>query len=440
MISAAIPINEKFRLEALYALNILDTEPEKEFDDITALAAFLCDTEVSLITFVDKDRQWFKSKHGLTICETPREHSFCAHAILEPKEPFIVEDARLDKRFDNNPLVHEDKVLNFYAGIPLINKDGFALGTLCVIDSSPKKLSDKQLQSLRSLANQVIHLLELKNNNNHLEKVQSKLKKKNQALREFARVISHDLKMPLANIVTTTDLLKLLLGDKLDNESKEYFEYIKTSSFSMSDYISDVLEHYESDSLVHNKPEKFKLNVLLQEIVDMLSIKPDFTIQFPANEPVLRSNKSALQQIFFNLIGNSIKYNNKEQIVISIESYSDEKFDYFRITDNGMGIPAEKVNTIFELFTTGDVVDRSGKKGNGIGLSTVKKLIEKLGGTIPSPQGYKPLICICSNVFLSLGILTGEDVLDSGACTTASLVKYPFMLLSKSLKPSCNVL
>lgn len=382
MISTNTPINENFRLEALKSLDILDTESEKEFDEITALANFICDTDVALISLVDIDRQWFKSKNGITTCETPRNNSLCSQAILKPHKPLIVKNTTEDNRFNKTPIYLEDKQVIFYAGIPLINKDGFALGTLCVMDSKPRELSEKQLESLSALAKQVIILFELNKKNNDLEKMQQKLKKKNESLREFARVISHDLKMPLANIVTSTDLLKLKLRDKLDKESLEYFEYIKTSSFSMSSYINDVLDHYESDSLIHNKPEKFNINHLLKEIVDLLSIKPDFTIHFPENNPVLESNKLALKQVFFNLIGNSIKYNDKEQIVISIETSEDKKFYYFRIIDNGMGIPNDKLDTIFELFTTANITDRSGNKGNGIGLSTVKKLIEKLGGSI----------------------------------------------------------
>ncbi len=382
MLSAAIPINENFRLDALKSLDILDTQSEKEFDDITALATYICDTDLALISLVDKDRQWFKSKQGLVTCETPRNNSLCSHAILNPDKPLIVRDTREDKRFNQSPIILEGRQIIFYIGIPIIDKDGFALGTLCVMDTKPRDLTEKQVSSLKSLANQIIILFELNKKNNYLEKIQLELKKRNQSLREFARVISHDLKMPLANIVTSTDLLKLKLGDLLDEESLEYFGYIKSSSFSMSSYISDVLEHYESESLTQHTPEAFKLNDLLQEIVDLLSIKPDFTIHFPKENPVLESNKLALKQIFFNLIGNSIKYNDKEQIVISIEAEEDDVFYYFRITDNGMGIPNDKLDTIFELFTTADTTDRSGNKGNGIGLSTVKKLVENLGGSI----------------------------------------------------------
>ncbi len=381
MIIPELPINEEFRIEALKSLGILDTEPDNEFDEITALAAYLCDTKIALISLVDSDREWFKSSYGLSTKEIPRNHSFCAHAILEPNNPLIVRDAREDSRFNNNPLTLDGTVI-FYAGIPLIDKNGFVLGTLCVIDNHPKELSDKQLEALKSLANQVVILFELNKKNKDLEKIEDKLRKRNESLREFARVISHDLKMPLANVITTSDLLKLKLANDLDKETSEYFEYIKQSSFSMSDYINDILDHYESDSLVQNKPESFKLNFLLKEIAELLSIKPDCTINFPTSNPTVECNKSALKQIFFNLIGNSIKYNDKEYININIEYTEDAMFYYFKITDNGMGIPDEKIDTIFKLFNTANTTDRSGNKGNGIGLSTVKKLVESLGGYI----------------------------------------------------------
>ncbi|MBP2832715.1 GAF domain-containing sensor histidine kinase [Aquimarina sp. U1-2] len=384
MITDPLPINEGFRLEALKSLDILDTQSEKEFDDITTLANFLCDTKVALISLVDKDRQWFKSKTGLsvTMCETPRKNSLCSHAILEPDKPLIIKDTREDTRFNAVEIFLEDHPVIFYAGIPLIDKDGFALGTLCVMDSKPRELSKIQLESLQALARQVIILFEINKKNNDLEKIQTQLKKKNEALREFAKVIAHDLKMPLANIVTTTDLLKLVLEGKLDEESLGYFDYIKTSSFSMSTYINDVLEHYESENLVQNKPERFHLNQLLDEIVELLSIQRGSSIHFPENDPILDCNKLALKQIFFNLIGNSIKYNDKDEIIVRIETTADEKFNYFRIADNGMGIPENQLDSIFDLFTTAGAVDRSGNKGNGIGLSTVKKLVENLGGSI----------------------------------------------------------
>lgn len=382
MIEPKLPLNEEFRLEALNSLNILDSNSEKEFDDITALATYICETETALISLVDEDRIWYKSYHGLQAMETNRKLSFCAHAILTPTDPLIIPDARLDKRFSNSSFAIGTKKVVFYVGIPLVDKNGFSLGTLCVMDSKPKELSEKQIQSLKSLANQVVILFELNKKNHNLNKMQLELQKKNESLKEFARVISHDLKMPLANVITTSDLLKFKLEGILDAESLEYFDYIHKSSFSMSDYINDILRHYESDSLIQNQPESFEVNELLEEIKSLLGIGDESDVSLPKDNPVINCSKSALKQILFNLMANSIKYNDKDIVIINIDYGQDDVFYYFRVTDNGMGIPEEQLETIFDLFTTANTADKNGNKGNGIGLSTVKKIVENLGGSI----------------------------------------------------------
>ncbi len=162
MIAPPTPPNEQYRLKALESYRILDTLPEQDFDDITRIAAYVCDTPISLVSLLDPNRQWFKSHFGLQVQETPRQVSFCGHAILEPRQPFIVENARLDARFYDNPLITGDPYIVFYAGIPLITKDGHALGTLNVIDTKSRSLSSEQLEVLMALSRQVMNLFELR--------------------------------------------------------------------------------------------------------------------------------------------------------------------------------------------------------------------------------------------------------------------------------------
>jgi PAS domain-containing protein len=161
MTPAPLPQNESGRLEALQRYEILDTGAEQKFDDLTLLASHICQTPIALISLVDADRQWFKSRVGLTTSQTPRSISFCAHALLED-DLMVVSDAAADERFSDNPLVTGEPNVRFYAGAPLVTPEGHALGTLCVLDRVPRKLAPAQLDALRALARQVVAQLELR--------------------------------------------------------------------------------------------------------------------------------------------------------------------------------------------------------------------------------------------------------------------------------------
>ena len=172
---APLPEDEAARLGALHQYEILDTDSEQAFDDITRLAAYICGTPTALISLIDHSRQWFKSRVGLDVTETCRDVSFCAHAILQANDVLIVPDTLLDERFATNPLVNSDPYIRFYAGVPLVTPEQYVLGTLCAIDRIPRQLSPEQVEALQALGRQAIAQLELRRNLANLARTTTQL-------------------------------------------------------------------------------------------------------------------------------------------------------------------------------------------------------------------------------------------------------------------------
>lgn len=298
MIAPKQPTNEKERLKAVKSYDILDTLPETDFDNITHIISKILDVPISLVTLIDEERNFLKSHHGVPFNESPRSISFCGHAILEKDPIFIIEDARTDPRFTDNPLVLEYNAI-FYAGVPLINTDGFALGTLCAFGHEPKQLTTFQKDIIIKLAKQVVQLYELRKKNNLLVKAELQLTVQNNNLKQFAGHVSHDMKMPLANMVVSTDLLKQKFGESVGAKGLEYLDYIKSSALKLSDYINSLLQHYESDQLEnYNNNDYYSVNHILEDLIDLLSIDSNCEIIIPEKDFEINCNKAALEQIF----------------------------------------------------------------------------------------------------------------------------------------------
>lgn len=380
--SAAENEAERERIKALYAYEILDTDAEEAYDNLTRIAARICGTPISLISLIAPERQWFKSAHGFDARETCRDISVCDHAIRNKDEVMEVPDTLLDERFKDNPFVTSDTGVRFYAGAPLRTPEGHAIGTLCVIDRKPRKLTSEQHNTLQTLADQVMILMELRRKNRELKEKEAAAKEHIKELEKFAYVVSHDLKSPLNNIFSLSRLLRDGCEDRLNETELRSLDFLQESASSLGDLIDGILNHYRSDKLLEADRENISAADLLDKVTGLFSGKAKFSYILPNGVRILNIQSAPVQQILINLIANGLKYNDAEIPHIQMEIGVEEDYYRFSVKDDGRGISAEDETRIFDLFTTLSAPDRNNRQGTGIGLATVKKLVEKLGGQI----------------------------------------------------------
>ena len=221
-VSHPIPENEAERLNTLRGYEILDTHPEDRFDDLTRLAASICGTPIALVSLVDEDRQWFKSKVGLETSQTRREDAFCAHAIMS-QDLLVVTDASQDPRFAANPLVQGEPHIRLYAGAPLTAPNGHHLGALCVIDREPRQLSGEQLESLRLLSRQVMAQVTLGKN---LQDLKVALKRRDELEGDMAKLIQ-ELQSAKAKIQTLEEMVPMCAWCKRVRDDRGYWEQVE---------------------------------------------------------------------------------------------------------------------------------------------------------------------------------------------------------------------
>lgn len=255
MIIANLPADEELRLQDLYSYDLLDTANESDFDDLVELASRICNSPISTITLLDRDRLWFKSRKGLEGSETSRDFAFCSHAILQD-EVFVVEDATKDERFHDNPLVTGDPDIRFYAGAPVVSPSGYKIGTICVIDKVPKKLSAEDERALLMIANQVSKLLELRKKNMIIrqraeEIINLKTKTINNVIKEqeddkkqIAFTLHEDLAQRLASTLIFLDMaqqndgIKSPMIDTARAEIKNVLVEMRNLTYSITPYTS----------------------------------------------------------------------------------------------------------------------------------------------------------------------------------------------------------
>lgn len=379
--------NEDVRIKSLYDVSILDTMREERFDRITNMGRILLEVPICIISLVDVNRQWFKSCQGLSVTETPRSISFCAHAINQD-EIFIVENAMADDRFKENPLVIGKPYIRFYAGRPIHGADDYNIGTLCIIDTKARKLSFGDKKILNDLAEWVDSEIGLMVSSANLIKVNEELRKTMRTKQELFAMINHDLINCLSPIISISQLL--LLWDSIDPKLLSYIHMINDSSKKMELLTKDILDILKIElKMFKIQKRKIKIEKLLNLCLTNVSTlfypnKKNLSITIGSNsiESDIYCDFNRIEQVIINLCKNSYDFvqpNGKIEIVINRE-----KDDIiFKVIDNGIGIPPNKIDQLFNNFAKDiNIISNRRFDGNGLGLSICKGIVESHGGKI----------------------------------------------------------
>jgi len=390
MQSARLPRNEAQRLYALRSFDVLDTAPEELFDDLTRLASTLCGTPIALVSLVDEHRQWFKSRVGLDATETPREIAFCSHAILAPDEVLVVPDAAQDPRFADNPLVTGSPDIAFYAGMPLVDPEGFPLGTLCVIDNVRRELNAAQLDALRILGRQVVTQLQLRRRNRELEEQRRRAEEAVATRTAFLANMSHEIRTPLGAILGFAELLSE--EPDLSPNARDLVTTIERNGQHLGALVGDVLDlsKIEAGSLTIEEAD-VGLADLVDDVVRMQRGRAsgkglEFGATIAAQVPdAITTDPTRLRQVLLNLTGNAIKFTDEGRVWVRVSTGQVEGLGEavrFEVLDTGLGIAPERIDAIFEPFRQAerDTARRFG--GTGLGLTISRRLAEALGGSL----------------------------------------------------------
>jgi signal transduction histidine kinase len=400
MPAAAPPDNEAERLKALLAYDILDTLPERVFDDLARLASTLCGTPIAAVSLVDSERQWFKASVGLDVSETPREVSFCAHAILEGDRVLEVPDATLDPRFADNPLVTGDFHLRLYAGAPLVSPTGAPLGALCVIDREARPLTPGQRDGLAILAREVVAQLELRRDlvllrrkieqdaevHRRAEMARHAAEAASRVRSEFLTVMSHELRTPMNAIMGFTQLLGMEITE---NGQRTKLQRINTAATHLLAMIDNILDYARIDTDRTLAPESgsFDLVECVEESVEMalrsaagkpIEILCDID---PALHPFVRTDQKRLRQVLMLLLDNAIKFTAAGEVSVRVMPEGEAALRLV-VSDTGIGISSQTQQSVFEPFFQVDASLSRRFGGTGMGLAICKRIVEAMGGEI----------------------------------------------------------
>ncbi len=380
MFSAPIPYDDAGRVATLHSYSILDTRPEQGYEDVTALAVYICSAPYATITFVDKDRQWFKSESGFGTNETGRADGFCACAIIQSKV-LIIEDTLEDGRFENNPFVIGGPRIRFYAGAPLIAPNGHILGTVCVFDSKPRSLAPAQIAALESLARQVMFLLEARLKLVEQERAYSALiqSEKIAAVGRLASSMAHEINNPLEAV---TNLLFLSRQRAVDAQQVEWLDQADRQLRRVSNITNQTLRFHKQAS----DPQAITCTNLFSSTLDIYEARlknANVTVEKRkrANQPIL-CFEGDIRQVLSNIVTNAIDaMPNGGRLLVRSRQATDwrtgRKGLTLTIADSGVGMDDVTARRGYEAFFT-----TKGIGGLGLGLWISREIMERHRGVI----------------------------------------------------------
>ncbi len=390
MISAKPLPDENERLAELLRYEVLDSPAEKDFNSIVELASHVCETEISLVSLIDEKRQWFKASKGLDTQETHRDLAFCAHAI-HGDDIFEIADASQDERFHDNPLVESTPNIRFYAGQPIKSSGGKNLGTLCVISTSPRMLTEFQRYVLKVLGRQVEQLLELRLKVSQLEKGYEQIKEQQQSLTKLNKLkdqtlslLSHDLRSPLANIVSILDMFN---QDYLAvEELKDLIGEIQAEVSQQVDQLDRVLEWAQEE--IQNGETQCRYVALKPIIAQSL----DWVRKDAKNKGVNLSedieedlavlgDQDLLEIVLRNLLKNAVKYTS-EGDKICLFAHLEGDFVQLKVSDTGLGIHKDNLDKVLDNNSSFSTLGTARENGTGLGLLFCQNYLQKMNSKL----------------------------------------------------------
>jgi signal transduction histidine kinase len=382
------PANEEKRLEALLEYEILNDTQDEELDDLVELASRICDTPVSLVTLLDEDWQWFKANKGMDAEGTERDVAFCNHTILQD-DLLEIPDATKDERFKDNPLVHagKDKV-RFYAGVSLKNRNGYNLGSLCVIDDKPRQLSEDQKKTLKVLARQVARKLDYDLNKRRLQEQAHSLESANERLEKLSYLnvnllsaMAHDLKNTMGGAEAVFSLIqaKVELEDDLSMLVNEELKSLSQSHKLLSDMVTWGSSYVKSGEIQ-------KIEVHPAEVVDAVLValedqakRKNMSLKNKVSEDFqVKTDQEMLKFLFRNLVQNGIKFTKDGKVTVGF----DEEKEAFYVRDEGKGMTEKQLKKLFSWDRSKVSKGTAGEPGSGIGLMLCRDFVERHDGEI----------------------------------------------------------